>query len=212
MRIRSDEKIAGHPAVQVRQLMRETVGRSITHRYVREILSCSNSTATRVLSELAQAGFIESLKGYWEATTKGSALAMATAAPPLTRETANRLVAGLVHRARDLNADDRWAYRVRVLIVFGSYTRGADRPNDVDIGCELYPRWSGEKQLRTEPERRDNRGGRFRNVCQWATWPKLEVIRYLRARARGLSIHEVEDWIKSTEHIVVFEDGRTDQR
>ncbi len=44
---------------------------------------------------------------------------MATAAPPLTRETANRLVADLVHRARDLNADDRWAYRVRVLIVFG---------------------------------------------------------------------------------------------
>jgi hypothetical protein len=71
--------------------------------------------------------------------------------------------------------------------------------------------WSGEKQLRTEQERRDNRGGRFRNVCQWATWPKLEVIRYLRARARGLSIHELEDWIKSTEHIVVFEDGGTDQ-
>jgi len=112
VRIRSDERIAGYPAVQVRQLMRETVGRSITHRYVREILSCSNSTATRVLSGLEQAGFIESLKGYWEATTKGSALAMATAAPPLTRETANRLVADLVHRARDLNADDRWSVRL----------------------------------------------------------------------------------------------------
>lgn len=211
MRIRSDERIAGYPAVQVRQLMRETVGRSISHRYVREILSCSNSRAARVLNELEKAGFIESMRGYWEATTKGSALAMATAAPPLTRETADRLVAELVQRARYLNADDRWAYRVRVLIVFGSYTRGADRPNDVDVACELRPRWSGEKQLRMEQERRDNRGGRFRNICQWATWPKLEVIRYLRARARGLSIHELDDWIKSNEHIVVFEDRGEDQ-
>ena len=36
--------------------MRETVGRSITHRYVREILSCSNSAATR--TELVGAGWL----------------------------------------------------------------------------------------------------------------------------------------------------------
>ena len=35
MRITADQKIAGHPAVQIRQLMRETVGRSITLQSVR---------------------------------------------------------------------------------------------------------------------------------------------------------------------------------
>lgn len=45
MRITADQKIAGYPAVQIRQLMRETVGRSTTPRYVREILQCSDSVA-----------------------------------------------------------------------------------------------------------------------------------------------------------------------
>jgi predicted nucleotidyltransferase len=77
---------------------------------------------------------------------KGSALAMATAAPPLRRETAERLITQLVERARAVNKDDRWAYRVGRLVVFGSYVRGAERPNDVDVGCETLPRWSGERQ------------------------------------------------------------------
>lgn len=206
MRIAGNEKIAGYPAFQIRQLMRETVGRSISPRYVREILGCSNSGAARVLSQLEKAGFVEPVRGYWEATTKGSALAMATAAPPLRRGTAARLVADLVQRARLMNDDDNWAYRVHILVVFGSYARGVERPNDVDVGCELRPRWPDEMQQRKEQESRGKRGCPFRNISEWATWPKLEVIRYLRARARGLSIHELEDWIKATEHTVIFED------
>src|SRR5579864_4586680 len=132
MRITAKEKIAGYPALQIRQLMRQTVGRSITSRYVGDILRCSDSTAARVLSQLRKAGFVESARGYWEPTTMGSALAMATAALPLRRETAKRLVEGAVDRVRLINANDRWAYRIRVLVVFGSYVRGVERPNDVD--------------------------------------------------------------------------------
>jgi hypothetical protein len=208
MRITPDEKIASYPAIRIRQLMRETAGRPITPRYVREILGCTNTGAARVLNQLEKAGFIEPVREYWEATTKGNALTMATAAAPLRRQTAERLIEGLVDRARLLNADDTWAYRVRILVVFGSYVRGVERPNDVDIGCELRPRRPDEKQRRVEQERRNRRGG-FRNISEWASWPRLEVIRYLRARARGLSIHELEDWIRGTEHQVVFGgDGR----
>ena len=205
MRIAAEEKIAGYPALRIRQLMRETAGRSITPRYVREILSCTDSCAARVLNQLAGAGFVEAVRGHWEATTKGNALAMATAAAPLRRQTAERLIAGLIDRARVLNGDHTWAYRVRILVVFGSYIRGAERPNDVDICCELRPRWSDEKQRRVEQERRNKRG-RSRNISEWATWPRLEVFRYLRARARGLSIHEFEDWIRGTEHVIIFHD------
>ena len=141
--------------------MRDTVGRSITPRYVREILGCSDFSAARVLSQLQEAGFVESVRGYWEATTKGSALAMATAASPLRRETADRLVAEIVNRARLMNADSRWAYRVRTLVLFGIYARGVERPNDVDIGCELHPRWCGEKQRCKEQERRKRKRTKF---------------------------------------------------
>jgi len=78
VRISADEMIAGYSALEIRKLMRETVGRSITSRYVREILSCSDSRAAHILSQLERGGFVESVRGYWEATTKESALAMAT--------------------------------------------------------------------------------------------------------------------------------------
>ena len=200
-------QIAGDPAVQIRQLMRETVGRSITLRYVREILRCSDAAATRVLNRLQKDGFVEPARGNLEPTTKGSALAMATAAPPLRRETAARLIAGLIERAHALNADERWAYRVGMIVVFGSYVRGVDRPNDVDIACELRARWTGEKQRAQEQVRREIRGKPFRNMSEWATWPKLEVIRFLKTHARGLSIHELEDWILQTPyHEVLLND------
>ena len=144
--------------------------------------------------------------GSIEPSTKGNALAMATAAPPLRRATASRLLADLIKRTREINADDTWAYRVRRIVVFGSYVRGSERPNDVDIACELCPRWKSNRQRAEEQVRRRSRGMPFRNVLQWATWPRLEVYRYLRARSRGLSIHELEDGIlQDADHRVIYE-------
>jgi predicted nucleotidyltransferase len=186
MRIQLDQKTVGYPAVQVRQLMRETVGRSVTLRYVQEILKCSDSSARRVMKSLEAEGLIRPVYDHFEPSMKGSALAMAKAAPPLRRGTADRLITEVINRARSVNGDESWAYRVRRLVVFGSCARRVDRPNDVDIACELLPRSCGEKQRATEQLRREIRDEPFRNVGQWATWPKLEVIRFLKARARGV--------------------------
>ena len=125
----------------------------------------------------------------------------------LRRATAARLIAGLLRRAETVNADDRWAYLVGMVVVFGSYVRGVDRPNDVDVACELRPRWTPDRQLAQEQVRRELRAGQFRNTTQWALWPKLEIIRFLKARTRGLSVRELEDWIlKSKDHQVLFEE------
>lgn len=205
MRIERDEAIGGFPAVQVRQLMRRAVGRTMSVRYVRKILDCSGSDASRVLRHLQEAGFVESAGNRLEPSLKGSAFANATAARPLRRETAARLIADLIERARVLNADDQWAYRIRTVVVFGSYARGAERPNDVDIACELCPRWTGREQLVREQLRREIRRQPFRNLTEWTAWPRLEVFRYLKNRAQGLSIHELEDWIpQTTDHTVLF--------
>src|ERR1022692_2309025 len=133
MRITADQTIADYPAVRVRQLMRETAHASVTLRHVRQVLRCSDSSAARVLNRREEDGLIGSVSGRLEPSTKGIALAMATAARPLRRTTATRLVADLIERARAVNSDDSWAYRVWMVAVFGSYVRGADRPSDVDI-------------------------------------------------------------------------------
>jgi nucleotidyltransferase-like protein len=206
MRITSNQKIAGYPAVQIRQLMRKIINGSITSRKIRLVLRCSDSEADCVLNRLQDDGFIESVGGRLGLSTCGRALAMATAASPLRRATATRLVADLVRRAKVLNADDSWAYRVGTVVVFGSYVRGVDRPSDVDVACELRPHWTADRQRAHESARREARPESFRNISEWASWPRMEVFRFLRARARGLSIHELEDWIlESTDHQLVFE-------
>ena len=91
---------------------------------------------------------------------------------PTRRETAERLIAEVVERARMINRDSSLAYRVRLLAVFGSALTGKVRPNDVDIACRLAPRFAGEKQEILEDERRASRG--FINTFEWAVCrPKL---------------------------------------
>ena len=212
MRIAVDQEIAGFSAVEVRRLMRKALGRPMTVRYIRRVLACPSSDAARVLRHLQEHGFVEEVERRLEPSSKGNALAMATAARPLRRETAELLIAELMARTRTLNADNKLAYRVGKVVVFGSYVRGVERPNDVDIACELRPRWTGSEQLAQEQLRRQTRKQPFRNLTEWASWPRLEVLRFLRARARGLSIHELEGWIiETTDHRVLFEDESRQQ-
>ena len=208
MRIESKQIIAGFPAVQIRRLMRETVGRSISLRCVREVLQCSESTAASVLVDLQREGLVVQVEDHLEPSMKGSALAQATAAKPLVCSTAKRLV-GVVERARLINADDDWAYRVAMLAAFGSFVAGAERPNDVDVACRLQPRWPGAAQDKAEELRRAARGRRFRNTWECAAWPKLEVLCFLKSRSRGLSVQELDDWIlKQEKHSIIYRDGQ----
>ena len=145
---------------------------------------------------------------HWEATEKGRALAMATAAKPLRRETAEKLIADVVERARMINRDSSLAYRVRLLAVFGSALTSTERPNDVDIACKLAPRFAGEKQEILEDERRASRGS-FINTFEWAAWPKLEVLKKLKSRSRGLSIQDFGiSTLERIDHKLVFSDDK----
>jgi hypothetical protein len=192
MRIESKQMIAGFPAVHIRRLMRETAGRSISVRWIRDVLQCSHSTANNVLVDLQREGFVLWVGDRFEPSLKGSALGQATAAKPLARSTAGRLVSAVVERAKVINADDDWAYRVAMLVVFGSFVAGAERLNDVDVACKLQPRWQGAEQEETEQFCRVMSGRTFRNTLECAAWPRLEVLRFLKSRSRGLSIQELD--------------------
>lgn len=199
MRIEKGQKIVGHPALQVRRIMREAARHHLTAQRVQEILGCSDSSARKIIGDLEAEGFVESVKGCVEVSIKGNALAIARTAS-LSRQTSERLIDEVVNRAHAVNRDEKWAYRIRTLVLFGSCVRGEKRPNDVDVACELAPRFDGERQSLLEQDRRAARDQDFRNLSQWASWPKLEAFRFLKGRARGLSLHELDDWVLSLEH------------
>ena len=207
MRIEKGQKIVGHPALHVRRIMREAARRHLTPQRVQEILGCSDSSARKVISDLEAEGFVESVKGRVEVSIKGNSLAMARTATPLRCQTAERLIADVVNRAYAVNRDEKWAYRIRTLVLFGSCVRGKKRPNDVDVACELAPRFGDERQSLLEQNRRAARGQAFRNLSQWGSWPKMEVFQFLKSRSRGLSIHQLDAWVLGlADHRIIFHD------
>jgi hypothetical protein len=111
-------------------------------------------------------------------------VAQATAARPLTRPTAEKVLADIILRAKTVNRQKMFAYRVEKLVVFGSYVKGQARLNDADVGVRLTRAGTGDAQRHAEQRRRAARGADFRNISHWAIWPKLEVLRFLRSRSR----------------------------
>ena len=208
MRIEANQVIAGYPARLVRQLMRETLGRPVTVRWASEVLGCTRSDAEQALQTLEKEGWICQVGDHLEPSLKGSALAQATAAKPLTRVTASRLVDEVLDRVATINRDSRYAYRVDKLVIFGSYLDPRARPNDVDIGVRLIARYSAGRQEEAEQSRRIAHGPGFRNTFVWAAWPKLEIMKFLKSRSRGLSIQELSDWIEGQNHSILYDAGK----
>ena len=208
VRIEKDQLIAGLPAKDVRRVMRQVEGCLIRPSTVASILGLSESRARRILNRLEKDGLVAAKDDFWEITAKGRTLTMATAAPPLRKATAEALIAKLIERAKMVNESKHLADRVQRLVVFGSVARGAERPNDVDVACSLVPRFQGDKQCAVEDARRDERRS-FANTSEWAAWPKLEVLKILKSRSRGLSIQEVAGLrLDKMEHRIVFSDEK----
>jgi predicted nucleotidyltransferase len=203
MRITNDQVIAGLPAIKARQLMRR-LGEYITPHRVREIVGCRDDRANMIVARLQAAGFIKAVGSYWEPTVKGCALCGAKASQPLRRATAERLIQQVLERAHALNSDDTWAYCVETIAVFGSYIEGKERPNDVDIACELRPRWTDAKKQRAHEETRRTIRRNFANMSELAFWPRTEVLSFLKARSRGLSVHQFDSWIRQNTHFEVL--------
>jgi predicted nucleotidyltransferase len=167
---------------------------------IRDELRITTARARRLAKALLQAGYIRDVRRpgerapSYERTVEGSALAGATMAPALHRSTAERLLEEVVERARAINEDDAYVYRVARIELFGSVLGNNPRPNDVDLAVTLSRRHADpDKQERAERVRRraaSERGRRFRNMTDEAFWPQTEVLLALRGRARGLSLSE----------------------
>ena len=199
------DTVAGFPAMEVRRIMRKILS---CHGRI-----CPNGAGAekrieewlrppvplgQLMSVFLSEGLLQpskEMKGVYELTKKGIAVAQSKACKPITRETGNEAIKGLLRRAKAVNGDPHFVRCVETLVLFGSFVTEKEQPSDVDVAFKLRPRWANqEEQDRRESEcisTAMRQGRRFQNLTQQLYWPETQVELYLRNRVRCLSF---QDW------------------
>jgi len=212
VRLAKDGTVAGIPAPVARAVLRKVRGSETTREWVQELLAREGvADAEAAVVSLVDEGYLARLDGFgdeaWVKTTiSGNAVAMASFGKPITRATADRLVAGLIERAQAYNADAGKPLLVARLRVFGSYLDPAvDRLGDVDIEYRLEQRPGYPEEAYLNYGRRSGR--QFSTLVDELAWPQLEAVQILKARSAALNL-TYEDVDRFTDRAeIIFEAG-----
>jgi predicted nucleotidyltransferase len=182
MRIDPKGTMHGYPLLYVRKLVRVLNNYlSWDLKTVQAVLSVGPTKARKIVEALDAAGLSKPCRfrgknsKTWTTTQAAQTLASATAAKSITRETAERVLAGFLARVDRVNSDDRFLAKVTRVIVFGSYLRaGVDRLSDVDIAVELAPKERRRNVFRELNYRRvaqsERKGHRFGGILDRELW------------------------------------------
>jgi len=198
MRITKEDVVAGHPALQVRGFLRRFDRKFFLRPAVEKVMRLMPEHADKFINEMIALELIVPSTPFdneaaFEVAERGLAFANATAAKPIFRRTAERVIREFMGRVDAVNASKEYAFRIRGAVLFGSMLSCADRLGDVDVAVDLKPRFSDpirRKQLCNRRRRlAQEQGKAFATGTSWALWPRNEVLIQLKARTRSLSLH-----------------------
>jgi len=137
VQIQTTDEIEGVPLLKIRALFRQAgLDGVVSADLVRHQLNLTKSKTGRVIAALRRMGFLEPIRtgrgvkpaeNEWQLSKNGIRLRGATAAKPLRRETAERLLSEFLERITALNSNPRFLARVQKAVVFGSHIGEMDR-------------------------------------------------------------------------------------
>lgn len=222
MHLDSKSLIAGIPAIQVRDFLKPLHNCQWTKTYMAHSLNLSEETTEGLIRELLRLGYIEESEWqlderHYQRTLAGSTFSLASAAPPLTRKTAERKLGEFLERVHAVNANNDFVYCVRKVLVFGSYLTERERINDIDVAIELAfrdnDRDKREAAIRARIDHAYRRGRYFRSFVEELEWPYKEVLLFLKSRSRAISLHTTDDAIlRQAQSRIVFQDDLLEEK
>lgn len=199
MRLDPSDAIARIPILEVRRLFR-TLNAGMRVEDVADQLDLEVRAARQLVDALQRLdllALVSSNPDVWAPTVKGNALAGATALPPMTRKTAEGLLAKFLRRVQQINASEEYLYTVSRVDVFGSYLSNRPTLNDLDLAIELQPRESDPDKhfdaCEAECRAAYAAGRRFPSYADQLGWPEEKVRRFLKARSPRLSLHGIDE-------------------
>jgi predicted nucleotidyltransferase len=217
VRLDSKSTIGGVPTTAVRDFLRRANDPQWNLEYVSRRLRLLTVQTERLVAELLSLGYVEAIKNsgeelWYRLTLAGGTFALASTARPLRRVTARRKLDEFLNRVRIVNNSDYFLYKVKRVLIFGSYLGDEERLNDVDIAVKLVHREPDSKR-RMELNRERvgevlRKGRQFSNLVDELSWPQREVLLFLKARSRAIALHTTDDPIlRIAKTQVIFKAG-----
>lgn len=213
MNLDKNSLICGYPASLIRKVFQRIQGYQVYAQFFSHQMKIKRKDAAILVSALAEEGYLErNIPSFGEErfsiTIKGNSLAMASLAPPISRQTANKKVSELLERVKIVNTSDEFLYKVKRVAIFGSYLTDKARINDVDVDIILQEKHPRNTQLAKENaciQKASDQGKEFRNYTDQLFYPQNLTRKFLKHRSRALSLHYGDDILTQTEYKIVYE-------
>lgn len=198
--IRTVSPIAGESAIRIREILRRSHG-AFRQDWLSDTFQYSRQRARGIANAMESAGFLErdqdreeryrSKMPWYTVTDAGRALARASAAPRISRKTAQTALQQFMNRVHAVNGDPRYLYSVRKAVVFGSFLGVREDLGDLDLAVDLQSRIpldDKEDWVGIFREHALNSGRSFSTFEEEIDWPRREVVLALKSRKRSISI------------------------
>ena len=136
------DMVGGYTLREIRDLLRWLRERSFGSYAVAKRLKISKREAYAVISALVDRGFLavnpDNIDRF-QTTAQGATLRTTRMWKRIPRARADKIVAGLIARAEQMNAspDTEWLHHVNRIYVFGSYTGDSPTLGDIDIVLDM---------------------------------------------------------------------------
>jgi predicted nucleotidyltransferase len=180
-----------------------------TLRTYTTIFKFSIEEAQAALRALREGGFVANLSNQ-DVTTpggvqvvltdKGRELRRSTAAKPVSRKTADRVLQDFMIRVEEINASDEYLMSVARVVVFGSYLTDKDRIGDLDIAVDLKKRWESgmptERYSELMHAHFRKSGRTTKTITDHLAWPSEQVKLRLKNRTRTISIQPWDSFLE----------------
>jgi len=194
MRIDPKGAIRGYPALLVRQALRSLRGFVWGEAALEKAAKLTPGSGRAFAEALEAEGLIEAAPhDRWTVTQAGHTLAAATAANPVSRQTAERALAEFLERVARVNNDPYYLARVTRVALYGSMLRPeAKQLSDVDLAVQLVAKHTDVDRLRQANAERVEQlailGKRFHSFLEEQFCWFLETFRFLKGRSRVISL------------------------
>lgn len=185
--------IVGRPMKSVRSIVRLDDGAGFSLEDATERISDDLGGQRRLLADLVTDGWlIQDAPDHWKATEKAISFQTASRGR-LTRAKADAALSSFLDRVEVLNASEQYVFKVRAVVLFGSYLSDRLRIGDVDLAIELIPRYRS-KQKQEELQRSARaRAPTRRTMLDEFCWPEREVMRVLRGASSALELRRTDE-------------------